>query len=279
VGFLGILGWFWWRRDRLGLSGRDVFDLTIWLALGMMIGGRVFDILVYELDYYRANPWHALDWWRGGMASHGVMLGGLIGAAVFALLRRYPLLVILDEMVVPGCFLMAVGRLGNFIEGGVIGTVTTLPWGVLYPDLDGPRHPVALYDSLKNLLIVPVLALALARWRAGSGVTLALFMLLYAGLRFLVDLTRDYESVFLGLGPGQVYNLAMAAVGLILLIRFLSHPRPEAVLPQPSASRVGLARVLILAFLVVYPLGIPTSWTKANIEAKRAEEATPGDGG
>lgn len=278
VGFLGILGWFWWRRDRLGLGGRDVFDLTIWLALGMMIGGRIFDILVYEFDYYRANPWHALDWWRGGMASHGVMLGGLIGAAVFALLRRYPLLVVLDEMVVPGCFLMAVGRLGNFIEGGVIGTVTTLPWGVLYPDLDGPRHPVALYDSLKNLLVVPVLALALARWRAGSGVTLALFMLLYAGLRFLVDLTRDYESVFLGLGPGQVYNLAMAAVGLILLIRFLSHPRPAAVLPHPPESRAGLARILLLALLVVYPLGIPTSWTKANIEAKRAEEPTPEGG-
>jgi phosphatidylglycerol:prolipoprotein diacylglycerol transferase len=279
VGFLGILGWFWWRRVRLGLSGRDVFGLTIWLAVGMMIGGRVFDILVYELDYYRANPWHALDWWRGGMATHGVMLGGLIGAAVFAVLRRYPLLVVLDELVVPGCFLMAVGRLGNFIEGGVIGTVTSMPWGFVYPDLEGPRHPVALYDSLKNLMIVPVLALALRRWPAGSGVTMALFLLLYGWLRFLVDLTRDYESVFLGLGPGQVYNLAMGAVGLVLLIWLLRHPRPVPVLPRPAERRPGIVRVLAVAFLVLYPLGIPTSWTKVNIEAKRSEAAAEEGGG
>jgi phosphatidylglycerol:prolipoprotein diacylglycerol transferase len=267
------------RRARLDLSAAEVFDLTILLAFGMMVGGRVFDILVYELDYYRAHPAQAIDWWRGGLATHGVLLGALGGAAIFAWRRRYPILAILDELVVPGAFLMGVGRLGNFIEGGVIGTVTSLPWGVVYPDLEGPRHPVALYDSLKNFAIVPVLALALRRWPAGSGVTLGLFMLLYAGLRFVVDLARDYESVFLGMGPGQVYNLAIAGAGLLLLLFLAWRPREVRRPPASRPAAPGVVRVAVLAILVLYPLGIPTSWTRVNIEAMRHEAEAGGPGG
>ena len=272
VGFLGLFAWFRLRRGRLGLGRAEVLDLVILLAAGMLIGGRIFDISVYERDYYEAHPWQALDWWRGGMATHGVLFGGLVAAAIFTRWKRMPLLLLLDEIVVPGVFLMAVGRLGNFIEGGVIGTVTTLPWGVTYADLEGPRHPVALYDAAKNLALVPVLAWALARFGGGSGVATALFLLLYAGLRFLVDLTRDYESVLLGLGPGQVFNLAMAAAGLVLLLWFLRRPRPR---PQPRPAPSGPAgpwRAVLFAFLVLYPRGIPTSWTEVNIEAKRAAE-------
>jgi phosphatidylglycerol:prolipoprotein diacylglycerol transferase len=67
-------------------------------------------------------------------------------------------------------------------------------------------------------------------------------------------------------------------VGLVLLIWLLRHPRPVPVLPRPAERRPGLVRVLAVAFLVLYPLGIPTSWTKVNIEAKRSEAAEEGGG-
>lgn len=278
LGFLGVFAWFALRRDRLGWSMADVLELSCLMALGILIGGRVFDILVYELDYYRAHPLQAANWWVGGMASHGVMLGGTIGVFAFAWLRRKPLLVAADELTVPAAFLMGIGRIGNFIEGGVIGSVTTMPWGVVFPGVDGPRHPVALYDGAKNLLLVPILILILRRWPAGRGVATGAFLFLYGGLRFLVDLFRDYEGGWLGIGQGQYFNLVMAAIGLAVLAWTLNHQRP---LPRPAAvaeRRVNPLLVVAFAFLCLYPLGIPTSWTRQNIETIRAEEPSDPSG-
>lgn len=272
VGFIGIFLWFWLRRHLRGMTNADVFTFSIVFAVGVMIGGRVFDILVYELDYYRERPLAALNWWQGGMASHGVLLGGLTATAVFARMRGHSLMVLLDEVVVPGVFLLAVGRLGNFIEGGVIGSQTSLPWGFVYPDLEGARHPVALYESAKNFLILPVLIWAIGKWEPGRGVIASLFIFLYAGLRFAVDLFRDYEAAWLGIGTGQVFNLLMAALGLILLVWTVRIPRTAPAPPNLRPKAATWLQVAALTALILYPLGIPTSWTRANITEKRQEE-------
>jgi phosphatidylglycerol:prolipoprotein diacylglycerol transferase len=272
VGFLGIFGWFVLRRAHLGLSMADVLDLSIALALGVLLGGRIFDILVYEFDYYRGHSLHALDWWRGGLATHGVLLGSLASLYVFCRRHRQPFLRMADELTVPAAFLLCVGRIGNFIEGGVIGTATEMPWGVHYPDIAGPRHPVALYESAKNLLIVPALVLALRRTPAGRGVALALFVFLYSGLRFLVDLLRDYEAYWFGLDTGQYFNLLMATLGIGMLIWAQRRADRPGAAPPPRptrAGRVGWLRPITFALLCLYPLGIPTSWTQVNIEEKR----------
>lgn len=271
LGFVGVFLWFWMRHDARGMTNADVYTFTILFAVGVMIGGRVFDILVYELDYYRERPLATLNWWEGGMASHGVLLGGLIATALFAWARGQSLMALLDEVVVPGAFLLAVGRLGNFIEGGVIGSPTDLPWGFIYPDLEGARHPVALYESAKNFVILPILTWAIWRWGPGRGVVLSLFVFLYAGLRFAVDIFRDYEAAWLGIGTGQVFNLAMAAAGLMLLLWALRREYLAPARPQPPARAASWVQIALLVVLIVYPLGIPTSWTRANIIEKRQE--------
>ncbi len=271
VGFIGIFAWFWFRRTTCGLTNADVFTLSILFASGVMIGGRIFDILVYELEYYRARPLAVFSWWGGGMASHGVLLGGLIATAIFARLRGHSLLALLDELVVPAALLLAVGRLGNFIEGGVVGSETSLPWGFVYSDLEGARHPVALYESAQNFLILPILIWAIGRWPAGRGVVASLFVLLYAGLRFAVDLFRDYEAAWLGIGTGQFFNLLMATAGLVMLVWALRSKRSPREVPTPAPKAASWLQVAIFAFLLLYPLGIPTSWTQANIEEKRQE--------
>jgi phosphatidylglycerol:prolipoprotein diacylglycerol transferase len=280
VGFLGVFGWFALRRSRLGLSMADVLDLCIAIALGVLIGGRVFDILVYELDYYRDHALQVFDWWRGGLATHGVLLGALVSVQVFCKLRGRPFLQVADELTVPAAFLLAVGRLGNFMEGGVIGTATELPWAVHYADLEGARHPVALYESAKNLLLVPVLVWVLRRHPAGRGTALALFVFLYAMLRFWVDLLRDYEAYWLGLDTGQYFNLMMACVGLALLVwamRRGTQLSAGASADSAAHARVGLLRAVVFACLCLYPLGIPTSWTQTNIEEKRQNEPSAVD--
>lgn len=275
IGFVGIFGWLMLRRDRLGWTRRDVAEFTILLSGGLLVGGRLFDIAVYELDYYRAHPGQIINFWAGGLATHGVLLGGTIGAGIFCFLRGKRFLAMADEVVVPCAFLFGVGRIGNFIEGGVVGAQTLLPWGVIYANLDGARHPVALYEAAKNLIIVPILILVLRRYRAGRGVASALFIFLYALLRFFVDQYRDYESYWMGMGKGQFFNLVMAACGLVLLIVFLmradrSRQNEIGARAHPDTA-IGWLRSLALVALFVYPLGIPTSWTRAHIEDIRKE--------
>jgi phosphatidylglycerol:prolipoprotein diacylglycerol transferase len=277
LGFSGVLAWLGLRRARLGLSRREVVELTIFIAAGVLVGGRAFDIAVYEFGYYRQHPLDALNWWKGGLASHGVLLGGAAATALFSLWRTKPFLLLADEVVVAAAFLLAVGRLGNFIEGGVVGSRTEMPWGVVYRDLEGPRHPVALYDGAKNLLMVPIMFALLHRYPAGRGIAMSAFVLLYGLLRFFVDELRDYESYWLGLGKGQFFNLAMAVLGLGLGAWFFLTRRPVAAGPPVPAreERIGWVRIVILIALFLYPLGIPTSWTGANIEMIRQGGVEP----
>lgn len=209
------------------------------------------------------------------MASHGVLLGGLIGVFLFCRLRRKPFVETADELSVPAAFVMGVGRLGNFIEGGVIGSVTTMPWGFIYPGVEGARHPVALYESAKNLLMVPVLIWVLKRFPAGRGMAMGAFVFLYGGLRFGVDFFRDYEGGWLGIGQGQYFNLAMAAIGAGVMIWAALRRAPAVVARAPEPRRTSPVLVALFVFLCLYPLGIPTSWTQEHIAAIRNEEATP----
>jgi phosphatidylglycerol:prolipoprotein diacylglycerol transferase len=142
--------------------------------------------------------------------------------------------------------------------------------GVVFPGVDGPRHPVALYDGAKNLLLVPILILVLRRWPAGRGVATGAFLLLYAGLRFLVDLFRDYEGGWLGIGQGQYFNLGMAAIGLVVLVWALRRKAPALPAAAAAPRRVSPLAVGAFILLCLYPLGIPTSWTRQNIETIRA---------
>lgn len=275
LGFLGIFLWFRRRGTSLALSRADVYLLTIFLSIGILVGGRAFDILVYELGYYRTHPVAIINWWEGGMASHGVLLGALLAALFFAVWRKRSLIELLDEIVVPGVFLLAVGRLGNFIEGGVVGRATDVWWGFEYADLQGLRHPVALYESAKNFVILPVLIWSLRLWPSGRGITLSLFVLLYAGLRFGVDLFRDYEAAWLGIGTGQVFNLLMAAAGLLMLLWFIRNPHHLIRESISADQKPGWILPVILTALILYPLGIPTSWTQKNIIEKRLETQEP----
>lgn len=102
------------------------------------------------------------------------------------------------------------------------------------------------------------------------------------GLRTLVDFLRDYESTMWGLPPGQVFNLAMAGAGLAVLLWVRLCPLPAPRLVRSAGASPGVLRVVLFCVLALYPLGIPTSRTRANIEEMRSGPApaeTPAPGG
>jgi phosphatidylglycerol:prolipoprotein diacylglycerol transferase len=257
------------RRAELGMSLREVYSLSLLLATGVLIGGRLVEVAFYEWPHYRDHLARIPAYWLGGMSTHGVLAGGLAGIVLFALASRRPILGVTDALVVPAALLMAFGRLGNFVDGQIVGGVTDVPWAVKFPDAEGYRHPVVLYDGLKNLLIVPVLLVA-GRLAAPRGMRTGLFLFLYAALRLVVDLFREYPTTLFGLATGQVLNLALAGVGLVLIIVAWSRSR-GASNPAPAPERRAAAdaegeplcwQPLALGFLLVFALVLPSDWTQ-----------------
>ena len=279
LGFSALWLWLWLTQRQLNWTTRQVSEACIIFIIAVMAGGRLFEVIVYEWGWYSGRIEQIPMFWKGGMATHGLLFGSITGAAIIAAWTKTPLLRLLDVLSVAAAFIFGVGRIGNFIEGGVIGTPTELPWGVKISDVTGFRHPVAIYDGLKNLLLVPILISALKIWPAGSGMATGCFLLGYGGLRFLVDQFRDYESLLFGLGPGQWFNLAKAAIGLVML---LSHRwRTAKIAPADSSATRNLMidkrehlrplTVTMLIALIVFPLCIPNSWTSEYLHLKRLE--------
>jgi len=206
------------HRASLQLSRRDVWTLSLSLAIGVLAGGRVIEVAFDEWPFYRRHLSLLPAYWLGGMATHGLMIGAAIATILFARIKGRPLLPLADALVIPGAFLMGMGRLGNFIDGQIIGSVTDVWWGVKFPDAEGFRHPVVLYDGAKNLLLMAYL-LHVRRTNPTPGAAAARFVFWYAFPRIFIDLFRDYPTHRLALGTGQTLNLLMAALGLVLLVR------------------------------------------------------------
>jgi phosphatidylglycerol:prolipoprotein diacylglycerol transferase len=226
------------RRTELGLSTREVYELSLLLSTSVLIGGRL--LVVYnERAFYQDHLALIPAVWLGGMATHGLIIGGLTGVVIFCLLRRKPLLVMLDALAIPAALILCVGRVGNFIDGQIVGSVTGVPWAVKFPDAEGFRHPVVLYDGLKNLLIVPVLMHARRRGVPPGGLA-ARFVFLYAFLRIFIDYFREYPLTMFGLPSGQTMNLLMSAAGIALLWRNRRRPMARITLPIAREDPAGL---------------------------------------
>jgi phosphatidylglycerol---prolipoprotein diacylglyceryl transferase len=269
LGFAGAHVWMGQRRARFGMTMRAVFDLSLLLAAGALVGGRLVEVVFYERPFYREHPLMIPALWLGGMSTHGILLGCLIGVLLFCRLRAKPLLAMTDALVIPAALIFALGRVGNFVDGQIVGSITGVWWAVKFPDAEGYRHPVVLYDGLKNLLLLPVLALA-GRRRLPAGALTGLFFLLYASLRIVVDLFREYPTTLMGVATGQVLNALMALMGLALLV--VARRRRDAASGAGDAgvtlaeahagtAGVGWRRALFVA-LLLFALVIPSDWTQ-----------------
>jgi phosphatidylglycerol:prolipoprotein diacylglycerol transferase len=265
LGFISILLWFRRVRRKLGLTTDAVYSLTIFLAIGVLVGGRLIEVFFYEWPYYRQHLLQIPAAWLGGMSTHGVLLGVAVAVWLFSKLFRLDLLTIVDELVIPGSYLMGMGRIGNFIDGQIVGSVTNVWWAVQFPDAPGFRHPVVLYDGAKNFLIMGLL-LWLRKAGALPGMLTAHLIFWYGFLRIFVDLFREYPTTLLGIATGQAFNIVMSVAGIFLMIWFSKKKRvPAGVINAPvedvNVGRLWIKRA-VLAALILFALTLPSDWTQ-----------------
>jgi phosphatidylglycerol:prolipoprotein diacylglycerol transferase len=269
LGFLNAHSYLRRRREQFGFSARSVYNLSLLLAVGVLLGGRLVEVIFYEWPFYHAHLSLIPAYWVGGMATHGLLLGGLVGVWIFARLEQRPFLSVTDALAIPTAVIMGLGRIGNFIDGQIVGSVTSVWWAVKFPDSEGFRHPVVLYDGLKNLLIVPILIFVGRRYLP-QGARTGIFLFLYAFLRIFVDVFREYPTTLFGLATGQVLNLLLSVLGLGLIVISFRKRSEYAGLCVPSLSAAQknsplgslLWRRFLFAAILLFALTMPSDWTQ-----------------
>ena len=264
LGFLGVFFWLRRKRTTLAMDMQEVYDLTIILAIGVLLGGRGVEVIFYEWSYYGAHIWHIQAVWLGGMSTHGILLGAILGILLFCRLYRKNFFEVADVLAIAGAYIMGVGRIGNFIDGQIVGSLTDGWWGVQFPDLEGYRHPVVLYDGIKNLLLIPFLIM-IRNTNPPRGVITAHFILWYGFLRIFVDFFREYRTDFYGFPPGQEFNIFMTLTGSAMLIYFYrkkSVPHPQTIQWLANGNHNLWLRRVIFALLLFFPTVIPSDWTQ-----------------
>jgi phosphatidylglycerol---prolipoprotein diacylglyceryl transferase len=226
VGFIVfiVLGRRRARQQMLtGWRPSDVDDMLFLGVFGVILGGRLGYVLFYKPLYYFAHPIEIFEVWHGGMSFHGGFLGVLIALWFFAR-RRHKALLDVTDFVAPLCPLgLAAGRLGNFINGELVGRVTDVPWAMVFPQVDQlPRHPSQLYEfGLEGVLLFVVLWIYASRHRPMGAVS-GLFLIGYGTFRFIAEFAREPDNFlgFLagGLTMGQWLSMPMVAAGVVMML-------------------------------------------------------------
>lgn len=239
-----IIGWIYirklistprlWRGDTPPFGLGRVDDLLLFMTLGVVAGGRLGYVLLYEPGTYLASPLDILAVWKGGMSFHGALIGS--GIALWLFGRRYGVSMLsatdLCTATVPiGLFF---GRLANFINGELFGRVTDVPWAMVFPHAKylhptiepATRHPSQLYEAgLEGLALFLILRLLTHSFGAlkSPGLVTGVFLAGYALARSFGEIFREpHTDHWLNIGPftaGQIYSLPMLALGLYIIWR------------------------------------------------------------
>jgi phosphatidylglycerol:prolipoprotein diacylglycerol transferase len=231
-----LLGWRYVRllaaRGLARLERAEIDDLLFWIALGVILGGRLGYALFYRAEHYLANPLEFLMLWRGGMSFHGGLLGVLAALLWFARRSGHSPLAVADTAAAAVPIGLFFGRIANFVNGELWGRVSDLPWAMPFPHGGAlPRHPSQLYEAgLEGIALFALLAWLVHRRRALArpGLVTGAFLAGYAVARGVGELFREPDSHigFLagGLTMGQVLSLPMFVIGVWLVLRARKQP-------------------------------------------------------
>src|SRR3989344_7514309 len=227
---LGALLTLWYlehrRKNRsFPLTKEENYDFVFYLLLGLLIGSRLFEVF-WEPAYYLSNPLRFFEFWKGGMSFHGGLVGTVIAGYWFCRKKKISIWQMADIVVIPVVFTLALGRLANFTNSELWGTITEVPWCVYFP-LAGEkiaaacRHPYVLYEALKRFAILGILFFLSKekfREKLKPGTIFLSFVILENLGRFFFDFLKE-DSHYLGLTPGQYLATVLFIVGGYYLIK------------------------------------------------------------
>ena len=224
---LSIFGCFFlgkWILKKEHLTEEHLVLLIQYIFLGAIIGARLGQVLFYNIDYFIAHPFDILQVWKGGLASHGGVVGGLL--AIYFFHRAHPqynFIWLFDRVALIIYLPCSLIRLGNLFNSELVGKATDVSWAFIFDRVDTvPRHPVVLYESIcYAILLLIVLTIYRRATSMRVGFYTAFFFISTFSLRFLLEFTKEPEgALFLNcISKTQLLSLPMILIGLVVLIK------------------------------------------------------------
>ena len=218
----------YFRQNKSPYDQEQIINLITFQVIGVLIGGRIGYLLLYQGDKFLEDPLSLVRVWEGGMASHGGFIGVFIATLWYAKKSGQsvkPIGDLIVSVVPPGLFF---GRIANFINGELWGKTTEISWGVLFPKapdfaMSVARHPSQIYAAIAEGLI-PFLYVQLRFWKSSiiqkyPGHLAGEFLILYAIARIFNEIFREPDaSLLMGISRGQFYSIFLILAGIIVVL-------------------------------------------------------------
>lgn len=225
-----------------GISRDTVLELFFPLVLAGLVGGRLYYVVQSNFGYYLAHPWNIPATWEGGMAFYGAIFAAFLMVLYLSWRRRLPFWAIMDAGAVFAPIGQAFGRIGNIINGDIIGRPSNCAWCTQYVNVNSfaPRHDVAYQPAAAYELLISLAIFAVVWWlrcrMPRSGMLFALYLLLYSVSQFLIFFVRTQPIVLLGLQQAQVTSIitGVVAVALFAYLWRIGAPMTSS---EPAMSR------------------------------------------
>ncbi len=214
------------RFPELGFTAQNLDDLLFYGVLGVIIGGRLGQVMFYEPGFFIEHPMEIFAVWKGGMSFHGGFIGVIIAMALFAQKYGKAFLQVTDFIAPLSALGLAAGRIGNFINGELWGRVAdpSLPWAMIFPRVDNlPRHPSQLYQAGMEGVCLFIIIWWYASKPRKPGALSGAFLLGYGVFRSIGEFFREPDPGIFGhsyvVSMGQWLSVPMVLLGLYFLLR------------------------------------------------------------
>ena len=201
-------------KNNLNLNKDLIYDFFFFTVLGVIIGGRIGYIILYNPTYYLQNPIEIFQVWKGGMAFHGGMIGVIFSTYIFCLAKNLNFFLFSDFLACSAPIGIFLGRIANFINGELVGRITEKKIGVIFPHIDNfKRHPSQIYEAFfEGILLFYILFYFQKKGilTNKSGLLSSLFLIFYSIFRFICEYFREPDPhlglQYFNLSLGQIYS-------------------------------------------------------------------------
>jgi|TARA_B000000609_G_C24148320_1_gene335638 phosphatidylglycerol:prolipoprotein diacylglycerol transferase len=222
-----LLGWILSKRFFISnVELKEKFDdFLTFVILGIIIGGRLGYVILYNPNYYLDNLIDIFKIWEGGMSFHGGLIGVVLASIYFAKKNNQNFFIYLDVISIVAPIGIFFGRIANFINSELYGTETNLPWAVQFIKIDNLyRHPTQLYEAIFEGLILFLILIYLRNkgLMKITGLMSGIFLICYSIFRFMIEFLRvpDEQIGYLifNLTMGQIISCIFFLIGIYLTI-------------------------------------------------------------
>ena len=222
-----IIGWY--LSKKIFISDNDIKekfdDYITYLIIGIIFGGRLGYVIIYNFEYYLNNLFDIFKIWQGGMSFHGGLIGVILASIWYGKKNSHDPLKYLDIVSIVAPIGIFFGRISNFINSELYGKETELPWSVKFLEIDNlNRHPSQLYEAFfEGIVLFFILVFFKNKgFLKIPGLISGLFLVFYSIFRFVIEFLRAPDEqlgyIFLNLTMGQIVSLIFFIIGSYMII-------------------------------------------------------------